>query len=113
MRPRCDGGTRSACYHRRGFQSPSPTVAAMPLDIVVIMDPIGSIKIAKDSTFAILLEAQRRGHRLWYVLPGGLGARGDAAVARMAGMRVHDAPGHWFDLGPPSQIEMRSGHMLH
>jgi len=84
----------------------------MPLDIVVIMDPIGSIKIAKDSTFAILLEAQRRGHRLWYVLPGGLGARGDAAVARMAELRVHDDPGHWFDLGQPSQIELRRGHVL-
>ena len=36
----------------------------MPLDVVVVMDPIGSIKIAKDSTFAMLLEAQRRGHRL-------------------------------------------------
>ena len=44
----------------------------MPLDVVVVMDPIGSIKIAKDSTFAMLLEAQRRGHRLHYVLPGGL-----------------------------------------
>ena len=43
----------------------------MPLDIVTVMDPIGSIKIGKDSTFAMLLEAQRRGHRLFYVLPGG------------------------------------------
>ncbi|MBN8263987.1 MAG: hypothetical protein J0M21_04980, partial [Xanthomonadales bacterium] len=31
------------------------------------MDPIGTIKTAKDSTFAMLLEAQRRGHRLHYV----------------------------------------------
>ena len=44
----------------------------MPLDVVVVMDPIGSIRIAKDSTFAMLLEAQRRGHRQHYVLPGGL-----------------------------------------
>ena len=44
----------------------------MSLHVVVVMDPIGSIKIAKDSTFAMLLEAQRRGHRLLYVLPGGL-----------------------------------------
>ena len=34
----------------------------MPFDVVVVMDPIGSIKIAKDSTFAMLLEAQRRQH---------------------------------------------------
>ena len=37
----------------------------MPLDVIVVMDPIGSIKIAKDTTFAMLLEAQRRGHRLF------------------------------------------------
>ena len=43
----------------------------MVLDIVVVMDPIGAIRIAKDSTFAMLLEAQRRGHRLHYVRPGG------------------------------------------
>jgi glutathione synthase len=45
---------------------------APPLDVAVVMDPIESIKIAKDSTFAMLLEAQRRGHRLHYVLPGSL-----------------------------------------
>ena len=44
----------------------------MSLQIVTVMDPIASIKTAKDSTFAMLLEAQRRGHRLFYVLPGGL-----------------------------------------
>ena len=52
----------------------------MVLDIVVVMDPIGSITIAKDSTFAMLLEARRRGHRLHYVVPGGLGVRIDSAV---------------------------------
>ena len=54
------------------------------LDVAVVMDPIGTIRIAKDSTFAMLLEAQRRGHRLHYVLPGGLGLRGRAAQARHA-----------------------------
>jgi len=33
----------------------------MLLDVIVVMDPIASIKISKDSTFAMLLEAQRRG----------------------------------------------------
>lgn len=50
----------------------------MSLDVVVVMDPIASIKIAKDTTFAMLLEAQRRGHRLQYVRPGGLSLREDA-----------------------------------
>ena len=50
----------------------------MPLDVVVVMDPIGSIKIVKDTTFAMLLEAQRRGHRLQYVIPGRLSLRDGA-----------------------------------
>ena len=47
-----------------------PPVA--PLDVLVVMDPIEAIKTSKDSSFAMLLEAQRRGHRLHYVRPGGL-----------------------------------------
>ncbi len=75
----------------------------MPLDVIVVMDPIGSIKIAKDSTFAMLLEAQRRGHRLHYVIPGGLSMRDGEAVARVAPLAVRDDPRDWFDLGEPSQ----------
>ena len=73
----------------------------MPLDIVVVMDPIGSIKVAKDSTFAMLLEGQRRGHRLHYALPGGLALDNGAAVARTAPLQVRDDPAGWFTLGEP------------
>lgn len=54
----------------------------MSLDVVVVMDPIASIKIAKDTTFAMLLDAQRRGHRLHYVRPGGLSLREGARWRR-------------------------------
>ncbi len=84
----------------------------MPLDIVVVMDPIESIKIAKDSTFAMLLEAQRRSHRLWYVLPGGLGLRDGKALATMAQLAVRDDPDGWFDLQEASQHELGVGHVL-
>ncbi|UOF13809.1 glutathione synthase [Lysobacter capsici] len=84
----------------------------MPLDIVVVMDPIGSIKIAKDSTFAMLLEAQRRGHRLWYVRPGGLSLLGGAARATVAALRVRDDKAGWFELGDWSQIELHHGHVV-
>lgn len=84
----------------------------MPLDIVVVMDPIGSIKIAKDSTFAMLLEARRRGHRLLYVLPGGLSLRDGRAMARVAVLDVADDPRRWFELGEASQIELGAGHVV-
>ena len=84
----------------------------MPLDIVVVMDPIGSIRIAKDSTFAMLLEAQRRGHRLWYVDPGGLAVDAGRAVATVAPLSVADDPAHWFDLGAPARLELGPGHVV-
>lgn len=84
----------------------------MPLDIVVVMDPIGSIKIAKDSTFAMLLEGQRRGHRLWYVKPGGLSLDGGRALANVAPLRVRDDKNGWHELGDWSQIELGSAHVI-
>src|SRR3546814_17209935 len=61
----------------------------MPLDVIVVMDPIGSIKIAKDSKFAMLLAAQRRDHRLHYVIPGALSLHGGEPVGK-----ADPLPGH-------------------
>jgi glutathione synthase len=69
------------------------------LDVAVVMDPIGSIKTAKDSTFALLLEAQRRGHRLHYVRPGGLGLADGRAQAHCAPLQVCEHPDRWHTLG--------------
>ncbi len=71
----------------------------MHLNVAVVMDPIGSIRIAKDTSFAMLLEAQRRGHSLSYVLPGSLGAAAGRAVATLAPLVVRDDPAGWFELG--------------
>ena len=79
-------------------------------DVVVVMDPIGSIKIAKDSTFAMLLEAQRRGHTLWYVVPGGLWVRDGRAGATVqivdSGVLFFDplSGGAWFAPLPPDVV---------
>ena len=87
-----DGRATGACYHPRIPPTDVQMTAAAPLDVVVVMDPIGSIRIAKDSTFAMLLEAQRRGHRLHYVRPGGLSVRDARAVATAATLHVRDDP---------------------
>ncbi|MCJ0825454.1 glutathione synthase [Luteimonas sp. 50] len=84
----------------------------MVLDIVVVMDPIGTIKIAKDSTFAMLLEAQRRGHRLHYVRPGGLWLRDGVAMATTAALTVRDDPAGWHELGTPSRRALGSGDVV-
>lgn len=79
--------------------------AVAPVDVLVVMDPIGSIKTAKDSTFAMLLEAQRRGHHLHYVRPGGLALAGARAVATVAPLAVRDQAKDYFELGAWSRLE--------
>jgi glutathione synthase len=84
----------------------------MPFDVVVVMDPIESIKPAKDSTFAMLLEAQRRGHRLHYVLPGTLALDAGAARATSAALEVRDSKTDWFSLGPAVQRPFGAGDLV-
>jgi glutathione synthase len=71
----------------------------MPLDIAVVMDPIASITVKKDSTFAMLLEGQRRGHRQFYVRPGSLGLDQGVAVADVAAVEVNDRSTDFHRLG--------------
>lgn len=66
----------------------------------VVMDPIGEIKTYKDSTFAMLLEAQRRGHVLYYMEPGNLFAKDGRVFAQMQQLEVRDNTTDWFSLAP-------------
>ena len=72
----------------------------MMLKIAVQMDPIASINPAGDSTFAMMLEAQARGHRLDYYTSGSLGAARQCADRRgAAGRGVRQAQGRAFRAG--------------
>lgn len=75
--------------------------------IAVVMDPIERIKPAKDTTFALMLEAQRRGHTLHYVMPGSLGVRAGEASARLAPIRVEDRDDRHFSLGEETLRPLR------
>jgi len=79
----------------------------MSLTVVVLMDPVESIHIEKDSTFAMLLEAQRRGHRVLYLLQGGLALRDAAPVGYVSELRVRDDPAGWFTLGASEWLDLR------
>ncbi|HXH00641.1 MAG TPA: glutathione synthase [Xanthomonadaceae bacterium] len=84
----------------------------MPFEIVVVMDPIGSIKPVGNTTFAILLEAQRRGHPLWYVGPRGLSVRDGMAYATMAPLQVRDTGRDWFSLGESETRPLQVGQTV-
>ena len=84
----------------------------MQLDIVVVMDPIDRINTTKDTTFAMLLEGQRRGHRLHYVRPGGLFLRDGEAGAVAAPLQVRDAATDWFSLGDYAELPLGPGQAV-
>jgi glutathione synthase len=78
----------------------------------VIMDPIAGIKTYKDSTFAMLLEAQRRGHEIWYMEPGQLTIRDGIAYGHMRPLAVRDDVADWFTLGESDNRELASLDIL-
>ncbi len=71
----------------------------MAIKLGIIMDPIGSIKIKKDSSFAMLLEAQRRGFELYYMEMSDLFLLQGQASATMRPLTVCDNAESWFELG--------------
>ncbi len=72
------------------------------LTVAVQMDPIDRIRIAGDSTFALLLEAQARGHAIQYYTPEQLSMRDGTVSAVMRPLTVKDVQGEHFTLGEPA-----------
>ena len=71
----------------------------MSLKVAVQMDPIERINIAGDSTFALMLEAQARGHSLVYYTPDTLSMRNGAVIAQTRPVEVRDIVGDHVTLG--------------
>jgi glutathione synthase len=85
-----------------------PKRISMALNVAIQMDPIDKINIAGDSTFALLLEARARGHRLSYYTPDKLSLRDGQVVAETAPVEVRDVVGDHFTLGGPSATDLAS-----
>ena len=78
----------------------------MALTVAVQMDPIERINIRGDSTFALLLEAQARGHSLSYYTPDRLAQVQGRVFASVQPLSVRDTLGDHFTLGEPRRIEL-------
>ncbi len=76
------------------------------LSVGVVMDPIQSITTKKDSSFAMLLEAQSRGADIHYMEQGDLKVLQGEAMARSRLLTVRDQPTDWFDLGADQEIRL-------
>ena len=72
----------------------------------VVMDPIGAISYAKDSTLAMLLAAQARGFELAYLEQRDLLLRDGVALGRLRALTVRADAAGWFTLGEPSLVPL-------
>ena len=73
----------------------------MPLTVACQMDPIDRIDIRGDSTFALLLEAQNRGHELFYYTPPNLALLEGKLLARGSTLNVEDKVGSHYRVSNP------------
>ena len=80
----------------------------MPLSIALQMDPIGSIDISGDTSFALALEAQARGHSLWYYTPDSLSLNDGRVEAVGQALTLRDKAGDHFTAGGPERRHLDS-----
>jgi glutathione synthase len=78
----------------------------MSLNVAVQMDPIERINIRGDSTFALMLEAQNRGHALAYYTPERLALAEGRLFASVRPIKVRDQEGDYFILGKARRAEL-------
>lgn len=76
------------------------------VNVAVQMDHVSTIHIAGDSTFAMSLEAQSRGYRLFHYTPERLSLRDGKVIATVEPMTLRDEVGNHFSLGEPERIDL-------
>lgn len=78
----------------------------MPLNVAIQMDHISTVSIAGDTSFALALEAQRRGHKLFHYTPDRLSLVGGKVFARIEALAVRDEKGSHFTLADPVRTDL-------
>ncbi|WP_066726990.1 glutathione synthase [Sphingomonas pituitosa] len=78
----------------------------MSLTVAVQMDPLDSINIAGDSSFALMLSAQARGHRLFHYAPEDLNYSAGRVWTRAHPVTVQRVDGEHFTFGDPVQLDL-------
>ncbi len=76
------------------------------IDVAVQMDPLDKINFAGDSTFALMLEAQRRGHRLWHYTPDKLSLGAGRLSAPAREIAVYDDAARYYELGEERVLDL-------
>ena len=85
----------------------------MALKVAFQMDPIERIDIRGDSTFALLLEAQWRGHDVFYYTPNNLSLRDGKLIALGHSLTVEDKPGAHYRLAHEREEDLSKFDVVH
>ena len=89
--------------------SEGPDIAGdWKMKLLFVMDPLARLQIAGDTTFAIMLAAQARGHDIWFCEPRHLSLEHADAVARAWPVTVRRVVGDHYLLGPQSAVPLKS-----
>ena len=78
----------------------------MSLAVAIQMDPLEGVNIDADTTFALALEAQGRGHGLYHYLPRDLHYRNGRVLAKARPFEVRRVRGDHATFGSPEQIDL-------
>lgn len=77
-----------------------------PIKLGIVMDPIGTINIKKDTSFAMLMQAQSRDYELYYMQMDDLYLLDGSAYGTVKPLKVIDDPDGWFELGQMQDIPL-------
>lgn len=80
----------------------------MSIKLGIVMDPIQAINIKKDTSFAMLLDAQARGYQLFYIEMADLYLDNGKPMCRIQPLSVKRDPTNWYSLGEEQHIELGS-----
>src|SRR2546430_13022239 len=71
------------------------------MKIAFVADPLSSFKIHKDSTYAMMVEAAKRGHELHFMLQEGLMWKGGRVVGEISRLTLTGEKDPWYRTAPP------------
>jgi glutathione synthase len=74
--------------------------------IAFIADPLSSFKIYKDSTYAMMVEAARRGHEVHFMLQEGLMWKGRRVVGEISRLALTGEKDPWYRIAPPKETPL-------
>ena len=81
-------------------------MTAKTIKLGIVMDPIKDVNVKKDSSMAMLFEAQKRGYELYYMEMSDLYLEQGVCRATTQKVKVYDDPQHWYELSDAEDIKV-------